>query len=136
MASRSEAFTEAIHFNPRLSAKPISDAASSGTIWAKTTWPSGDFEQASSISFEDVRPLLWLGFAEMSQENYIDAIRAYGKAINQDDRYTPAHVNRGLAYMQIEEYEKAVRNFNGAIRLEPTELQHFYKRGLAQMLPR
>lgn len=127
-----KSFTDAIQFNPEFGEAYFRR----GIVWhylGEDGLAAGDFEQASSIAFEDVRPLLWLGFAEMSQENYLEAIRAYGAAINQDERYTLAHVNRGLAYMQIEEYEKAVRDFNGAIRLEPTEAHHFYKRGSAQV---
>ena len=33
--------------------------------------------------------------------------------------------------MQLEDYEKAVDNFNNAIRAEPTQPTHFFKRGVA-----
>ena len=36
--------------------------------------------------------------------------------------------------MQLKDYEKAVDNFNEAIRAEPTEPKHFYKRGRAHEL--
>ena len=58
-------------------------------------------------------------------------MRAYGDAINASDRYTPAYVNRGLAYMQLGQYEKAIDDFSEAIRLEPTRAEHYFKRGVA-----
>ena len=35
--------------------------------------------------------------------------------------------------MQLREFRKAVANFNEAIRIEPTEPDHFYKRGIAYL---
>ncbi len=33
--------------------------------------------------------------------------------------------------MQLKDYDKAIKNFNEAIRSEPTEPMHFFKRGFA-----
>ena len=51
------------------------------------------------------------------------------------DRYTPAYVNRGLAHLaDSASYKKAIDDFNEAIRLQPTEALHYYRRGKAQSL--
>ena len=56
---------------------------------------------------------------------------AYGAALAESDRYVPAYVNRGLAYMMLGENDKALADFNAAIRLEPAEWTHYFKRGIA-----
>jgi tetratricopeptide (TPR) repeat protein len=33
--------------------------------------------------------------------------------------------------MQLEEFDKAIADFNEAIRLEPAQAEHYYKRGVA-----
>jgi tetratricopeptide (TPR) repeat protein len=63
--------------------------------------------------------------------NYHEAIRAYGDAIAASDRYTPAYVNRGLAYMMLGDFEKAIADFNDALRIEPTKGDYYFKRGVA-----
>ena len=89
-----------------------------------------DFEKASTLAYEDPRSRLWEGFTQAKLKNYYEAIRAYGQAIAESDRYTPAYVNRGLAYMMVGDYAKALTDFNDAIRIEPTESDHYFKRGL------
>jgi tetratricopeptide (TPR) repeat protein len=89
-----------------------------------------DFEKASSLAYEDPRSRLWEGFTQAKLGNYYEAVRAYGQAIAESDRYTPAYVNRGLAYMMVGDYKKALADFNDAIRLDPTESDHYFKRGM------
>jgi len=89
-----------------------------------------DFKHAGNIEYQDPRPRLWEGFAFAKQGDYYEAIRAYGEALAESDRYVPAYVNRGLAYMMLGENEKALADFNAAIRLEPAEWTHYFKRGM------
>ena len=60
-----------------------------------------------------------------------EAIRAYGDAIAASDRFTPAYINRGLAYMMLGDDEKAIADFDDALRIEPTNGDYYYKRGVA-----
>jgi tetratricopeptide (TPR) repeat protein len=92
-----------------------------------------DFVQSANLNVEqpDPRANLWEGFTHAQLGDYLEAVRAYGNAIAASDRYTPAYVNRALAYVQLKEYEKAIHDFNEAIRLEPTQAEHYYKRGVA-----
>jgi tetratricopeptide (TPR) repeat protein len=90
-----------------------------------------DFKHAGNIEYTDPRPKLWEGFAFAKKGDYHEAIRCYGEALAQSDRYVPAYVNRGLAYMMLDENDKALIDFNAAIRLEPAEWTHYFKRGMA-----
>lgn len=90
-----------------------------------------DFKHAANIEYQDPRPKLWEGFAHAKKGDYLEAIRAYGLALADSDRYVPAYVNRGLAYMALGENKKAISDFNAALRLEPAEWTHYFKRGVA-----
>lgn len=85
----------------------------------------------SGRPYYDPRPRLWEGFLHAKLGDYRAAVKAYGDAIAESDRYTPAFVNRGLAYMMMGEYEKAIADLNDAIRIEPTNGDYFFKRGVA-----
>lgn len=90
-----------------------------------------DFKNAGNIEYTDPRPRLWEGFSYAKKGDYHEAIRAYGQALVESDRYVPAYVNRGLAYMMLGENEKALADLNAAVRLEPAEWTHYFKRGIA-----
>jgi len=90
-----------------------------------------DFQRAAIINLDDPRTRLWEGFAFTQQGKLYDAVRAYGLAIAESDRYVPAYVNRGLVYMQLGSFDKAVMDFDEAIRIEPGAAAHYFKRGVA-----
>jgi tetratricopeptide (TPR) repeat protein len=125
-------FTEAIDLNPNLAEAYFRRGICFHMI-GEDKMAISDFVQSANLNVEepDPRANLWEGFTHAKMGNYLDAVRAYGNAIAASDRYTPAFVNRGLAYMMLEEYDKAVADFNEAIRLEPTQAEHYYKRGVA-----
>jgi tetratricopeptide (TPR) repeat protein len=89
-----------------------------------------DFKHAANIEYQDPRPKMWEGFAQSQNGEYLDAVRCYGLALADSDRYVPAYVNRGLAYMMLGDNEKALKDFNQALRLEPAEWTHYFKRGM------
>jgi tetratricopeptide (TPR) repeat protein len=61
-----------------------------------------DFQMAANLNpFDDPRSNIWEGFTHAKLGDYYEALRAYGNAIAASDRYTPAYVNRGLAYMAL-----------------------------------
>jgi len=43
-----------------------------------------------------------------------------------------AHVNRGLAYLALQDYDKAAADFDQAIRNSPKDAMLYFRRGLAQ----
>jgi tetratricopeptide (TPR) repeat protein len=125
-------FTEAIELNPNLAEAYFRRGICFNLI-GEDKMAIADFVQSANLNIEqpDPRANLWEGFTHAKSGDYLEAVRAYGNAIAASDRYTPAFVNRGLAYMQLEEFDKAIADFNEAIRLEPAQAEHYYKRGVA-----
>lgn len=133
-----KALTDAIQAIPRGAEAGYTSEAyiKRGICWLNQGEPKlarRDFEQASSLNYEDSLPYLWVGYTYAHEKNYRKAIESYGGSIAKNPTQAAAYVNRGLAYLQEEDYQKAVDNFNEAIRNEPTESEHFYKRGVAYM---
>ncbi|MCA9237914.1 MAG: tetratricopeptide repeat protein [Planctomycetales bacterium] len=95
----------------------------------------GDFEQAAATGngFRDPRIYLWLGYTYFKDDDLRTAIDYYGEAIAKDPDFALAHVNRGLAYMQLGEHRKALSSFSDAIRVEPSVGEHYYRAGKAYM---
>lgn len=90
-----------------------------------------DFEFASSLNYNDPRPEMWRGLSLSMVGQTRLAISAHSQAIKFDPLYVPARVNRGLAYMELDDYVAATIDFSEAIRLEPTNAQHYFLRGVA-----
>jgi tetratricopeptide (TPR) repeat protein len=108
-----------------------------GICWhyqGQDTLARGDFDQASSINYEDPLAYFWLGITYAQEGDFREAIRHYSDAIAKNPNFTLAWVNRGLAYLQLKSHQKAVDNFNEAIRVEPSNHELFYKRGMAHLL--
>ena len=53
------------------------------------------------------------------------------EALDNNPRFAPAFINRGLAYMALNEPTKAVHDFNQAIRLDSKNAATYFKRGVA-----
>jgi tetratricopeptide (TPR) repeat protein len=108
-----------------------------GICWhyqGQDTLARGDFNQASSINYEDSLAYFWLGITYAQDGDFREAINQYSDAIAKNPSYTLALVNRGLAYVQLELHQKAVDNFNEAIGVEPSNPELFYKRGMTHLL--
>ena len=90
-----------------------------------------DFDDASAILYDDPRPELWKGLSLARQKNWLDAVNTYAVSIRNDARFTPAYVNRGLAYLMLNEPEKAIGDFDQAVRLDPHNAANYFKRGVA-----
>jgi tetratricopeptide (TPR) repeat protein len=108
-----------------------------GICWhyqGQDTLARGDFDQASSINYEDPLAYFWLGITYAQEGDFREAIRHYSDAIAKNPKFTLAWVNRGLAYLQLKSPQKAVDNFNEAIRVEPNNHELFFKRGKAHLL--
>jgi tetratricopeptide (TPR) repeat protein len=95
----------------------------------------GDFEQASSLGggFQDPRIFLWIGITYHKEGDYRRAIDAYSQAIAKSPGFALAHVNKGRAYMDLQEYDKAIASFNNAIRTEPDVGANYYNVGMANI---
>jgi Flp pilus assembly protein TadD len=105
-----------------------------GIVWFKKgdyAVAALDFEFASGLNYNDPRPEMWRGLALSMIGQTRLAISAHSAAIKFDSLYVPARVNRGLAYMELQDYVAASIDFSEAIRLEPSNAQHYFKRGVA-----
>ncbi|MAT73223.1 MAG: hypothetical protein CMJ58_27370 [Planctomycetaceae bacterium] len=93
----------------------------------------GDFEQAGATGdgFRDPRVYLWIGYTYFKDGDLRTAIDYYGEALAKSPEFALAHVNRGIAYMQLQEYKKALGSFSDAIRVEPDNGEHYYRAGMA-----
>ncbi|MCC6491766.1 MAG: tetratricopeptide repeat protein [Pirellulales bacterium] len=95
----------------------------------------GDFEQASSTGggYQDPRIYLWIGYTHHVQGDFREAINSYNEAIAKAPNLALAHVNKGRAYMDLNEYRRAIESFNNAVRAEPTVGEHYYNVGFAYL---
>jgi len=76
-----------------------------------------DFEQGISNSqTRDGRPEFWLGVTFAKEGDYESAIRHYSRCIKLNPRFKPAYSNRGLAFMQTEQYRRATGDFDELLR--------------------
>ena len=95
-----------------------------GIAWA-------DFDEASILLFDDPQPELWKGLARARQGRWLDAVNSYAVALQHNDKFAPAWVNLGLAYLELNQPNKAVYCFDHAIRVEPRNAASYFKRGVA-----
>jgi tetratricopeptide (TPR) repeat protein len=135
-----EQFSEALKIDPALTPA----ALRRGVCWYykdEYTLAQADFEDASgggtsgdtsTGSVNSACPLTWKGMTLVKLGRVRDAVNTYSEALRYDNRYAPAHVNRGLAYVALREYDKAVADFDQAIRSTPKDASLYFKRGVAQ----
>lgn len=71
------------------------------------------------------------GNAYIENNNFIDAIEDYDKAIALNQNYAFAYAARGTAYYIKKDYTQAISDFTEAIKLNPGFPDPYSKRGLA-----
>lgn len=72
-----------------------------------------------NISLTLKEPHNYLGIIYIRQERYREAIDAFSKTIRIDVNFKEAYFNRGLAYLELREFEKAIVNAEDALRIDP-----------------
>jgi tetratricopeptide (TPR) repeat protein len=65
-------------------------------------------------------------------ENYAEAIRLLGAAIDKDDTFSLAFVSRGAAHLKLSRPIDAIADFNRAIAIEQNNARAYHLRGLAR----
>ena len=73
---------------------------------------------------------LWQGYQRKFSLPYI-AINYLNESVRLNPGIADAYNNRGLAYMDLGQYNQAIEDFNQAILLEPNAGKNFYNRGSA-----
>ena len=97
-----DAFTTSLQLNP----DDPETYLRRGIVWFykgeySIAW--NDFDESAAIIYDDPRPEFWKGLTLARQGKWLDAVNTYAVAIRIDPRYVPAYVNRGLAYLVINE---------------------------------
>ena len=68
--------------------------------------------------FSQVDDLMKAGDKAFSKGDYTACVESYSMAIESEPVNVNAHIQRGLAYSILKEYEKAVDDFNTALSLD------------------
>ena len=59
------------------------------------------------------------------------ALGYWNKAIQKDSKSSELYNNRGLAYLNLKQYNQAVKDFSQAIRMKPKDATAYNNRGNA-----
>lgn len=92
------------------------------------------FDNAYRIDTTDAFPLYAKGMYYQDQEKYEQAKAEYANCIVKDANYTDAYFGVGWILMQQDSLEKARRHFDIVTKLEPTNAEAYYNRGLCSEL--
>ena len=96
-----------------------------------------DVKSLSNLLLDDTRRRAeaekWFNRAydEYQKGNIETEIEYYNRAIELNPENAKAYNNRGLAYMNLEEYGTAIRDYNKAIELNSKFATAYYNRGIA-----
>ena len=60
------------------------------------------------------------GMQQMRTNDYANALRAFGDAVQLHPQSAEAVYNRGLAFERLQQYDAAIRDFTQALRVKPT----------------
>ena len=87
---------------------------------------------AFQVSGEDSAEEHYRLALELQYEGKLErAISEYTRVLNIDDTFIEAYSNRGVAHMDLGDYDEAVEDFSNAIRQNPVVPYFYYNRGLA-----
>ncbi|PVV02786.1 hypothetical protein BB560_002754, partial [Smittium megazygosporum] len=65
-------------------------------------------------------------------KDYAQAIKHYSKAIELDPKNSIYYVNRAIAYLKIEQYEKADADCTQGLKIDPKNIKAFWRRAVAK----
>lgn len=63
-----------------------------------------------------------------------EKIDLYSKAIKLNERYDEAFCKRGLAKIQLKEYESAVQDFDETVKINPNYFEAYFNRGWIKLI--
>lgn len=75
-----------------------------------------------------------LGNNFLQSQNFVDAKKAYDRALKEDPNFIPARVNRGVTYLLMRDYEEAKKEFDQVIANDPSYTMGYYNKGTLLML--
>lgn len=74
-----------------------------------------------------------MGSISLSEGNNNKAIFFYDKAEQLNKKYDKTYINRGVAYLRINEYEKSIADSSSAIRINPNSIEAHGNRAYAYL---
>ena len=91
-----------------------------------------DFNSAIAYSDkDDVALYSYRGFAHAELGDYDKGMVDINKAIELDETFEEAYLNRGIIFLWKEDYSNALNDFNHVIELNNTNAKAYYNRGIA-----
>lgn len=67
----------------------------------------------------------------IKQQNFLDAVDRYTKAIELDDTQSIYFSNRALAQLKLDNYQSCLNDCDSAIKLDPKNVKAYHRRGLS-----
>lgn len=87
----------------------------------------------SEISPDNVLAFKQIGYFQMMQNNYEQAMKNYSKAIELDPKDPVTFNNRGYLYQSAQDYQKAIADYTKAVQLNPKYISAYANRGITYM---
>ncbi len=92
------------------------------------------YDNAYALDTTDVFPLYARGVYYQDKGDYEMAKHEYINAILKDRNYTSSYLNLGYIYMQQDSLNKAFRQYDILTKLDPTDPEAYFNRGLCYEL--
>lgn len=78
-----------------------------------------EFQKAHELSPKEPTALFWIGFIQLQQRHYEEALQPMLDAVALRPNLADGHLNLGNIYDGLKRYPEAVKEFETAIKLEP-----------------
>jgi tetratricopeptide (TPR) repeat protein len=88
-----------------------------------------EFQKAldiNELSGLDMDILYYIGSSQMTIGSYDEAINAYTRLINLDNKSAGAYNSRALCYRNQGDFEKSLIDYDASIRMEPENYSHYF----------
>jgi len=83
---------------------------------------------------EDVEMFYKQAMTYLGEKEIKKAIEFFNKALQIDDMYLPAWNDLGVAFLELEDYDKALVCFQKVVLLEPEVPISFYNKGYVELM--
>jgi tetratricopeptide (TPR) repeat protein len=98
----------------------------------KTDEALSEFNLALKGAPKDATILRWIGFLELSRQNYDAAREPLERAVELDPKSVVAHLNLGNVYDGLKQHSRALEEFRKVTKLKPDSADAFYDMGLIE----
>lgn len=88
------------------------------------------YDNAFKLDTADVFPIFAKGVFYKDRKDYVNAKLAYTECVMRDHQYANAYLNMGWLLLQQDSLEKAKHQFDLVAKIDPTNAEAYYNRGL------